>query len=371
MGDARGFVFAEFKVGEPVEFLRVGTFVDMWGKEVEIDTVLMDAVIANFENGKAGQDVPIDVDHGYREAAGWVQEIWRDGEVLMARIDWSSLGEELVGGQVYRYLSASIDLKTQVLKAISLVNFPVVKGLKPVALSEGVYALGAHDGLLERIVTAIKGVFGEEVEDGSEELGEGRRPADDSDDPTDVGQSAPDQASDAPGGDGDGDDDSFKEVGAVNEEELREQIRDEVMAEMQEEEQTRAELREQIEADVRAELQAELAERQELAEFAQAITGGEAGLAVEPEQIVDLMAPMDEDAREAFRGVLEAKVVEFGERGSAREGAGGETRALPDVIKPMLKRWLDGGNDLAAFFEVNRAELGEMEQYDLAEFVDA
>jgi hypothetical protein len=363
-------MFAEFKVGEPVEFLRVGTFVDMWGEEVEIDTVLMDALIANFENGKAGQDVPIDVDHGYSKAAGWVQEIWRDGEVLMARIDWSTLGEELVGGKVYKYLSASIDLEKQVLKAISLVNFPAVKGLQPVALSEGVYALGARDGLLERIVTAIKGVFKEEVEDGSEELGEGRRPADGSDDPADVGQSTPDQASDAP--DGDGDDNELEEddMSDVDVEELREQIREELLTEMQEEEQTRAELREQVEADVRAELQAELAERQELAEFAQAITGGEAGLAVEPEQIVDLMAPMDEDAREAFRAVLEAKVVEFGERGSAREGAGGEKRALPDVIKPMLKRWLDGGNDLEAFFEVNRAELGEMEQYDLAEFVE-
>jgi hypothetical protein len=42
----------------------------------------------------------------------------------------------LIDDQAYRYLSASIDVGPWVLRSVSLVNFPAVKGLQPVALRE-------------------------------------------------------------------------------------------------------------------------------------------------------------------------------------------------------------------------------------------
>jgi phage I-like protein len=335
--EAGEFLFAEahLQEGQPVEFLRVGVFTDAHGREVEVTREDLAALVANFKAGAAGQEVPIDVDHEKGEAAGWVTEVWRRGDRLLARVDWNSLGEELVGERVYRYLSATIDTARQVLKSISLVNFPAVKGLQPVELAEGGYTMELQESLIERIVSAVRGVF-EQVEAAEEDAEE---------------EVLDQQASNG-------------EEEAVNEEELREQIREEVLAEMEEEERTRAELREQVREEVEA---AYLAEREtvtELTEFAE-----EVNLAADPEQVAELMAQMDEDEREAWREVLEAGYVDLSERGSSREGQGG-AQELPAGMRKHLESWLEAGHDLEEFFEINAAELGEMSEYDLTEFED-
>ena len=117
---------------KPVEFLRTGVFRDAHGRKVEIDNELLDNLVTNFNNGEAGQDIPIDLKHEWGEAAGWIKEIWREGSILFAKVDWNVLGIDLVGKKIYRYLSASIDLTNSILKAISLVNFPAVKGLSAI-----------------------------------------------------------------------------------------------------------------------------------------------------------------------------------------------------------------------------------------------
>lgn len=132
-----------------VEFLRTGTFTDMRGRRVEVTDKMLDALVANFDSGAAQQDVPIDILHQQAEAAGWVQRIWRDGDRLFGAIDWNELGRNLVGARIYRYLSATLDLGNMVLRAISLCNFPAVKGLSPVALSEILFA--GEESLGQRI----------------------------------------------------------------------------------------------------------------------------------------------------------------------------------------------------------------------------
>jgi len=136
------FLFAEASEGKAVEVLRTGEFVDRNGKTVKVADEDLDTFVASFEEGTAGQEVPIDVNHERAEAAGWVRKVWRDGDRLLASVDWNDVGRKLVGDKVYRYLSATIDLAKKVIKSISLVNFPAVKGLQPVELGEsGVYAL--------------------------------------------------------------------------------------------------------------------------------------------------------------------------------------------------------------------------------------
>jgi phage I-like protein len=335
--EAGEFLFAEayLQEGEPVEFLRVGVFTDAHGREVEVTREDLAALVANFEAGAAGQDVPIDVDHEKGEAAGWVTEVWRRGDRLLARVDWNSLGEELVGERVYRYLSATIDTARQVLKSISLVNFPAVKGLQPVELAEGGYTMKLEQSLVERIVSAVRGVF-EQVEAGEE----------------DAEEEVLDQQA------------SNEEEEAMNEDELREQIREEVLAELEEEERTRAELREQVREEVEAAFLAERETVADLTEFAEGIS-----LAAEPETVAELMARMDEEEREAWQEVLEAGYVDLSERGSSREGQGG-AQELSAGMRKHLESWLEAGHDLEEFFEINAAELGEMSEYDLTEFED-
>jgi hypothetical protein len=127
---------AEGTDARPVEFLRIGVFTDANGKTVEIDQAKLDALVATFETGEAGQDVPIDILHRREEAAGWVRSVYQQDGKLFAVPEWNNLGKQLVGDKMYRYLSATIDLARNVLKSISLVNFPAVKGLRPVELAE-------------------------------------------------------------------------------------------------------------------------------------------------------------------------------------------------------------------------------------------
>jgi hypothetical protein len=167
----RDFLFAEFAEGKPVEVLRVGEFIDRHGRRVTISENDLDSFVAMFEAGEAGQEVPVDVDHEKSEAAGWVRRVWREGQKLLAEIDWNDLGRKLVGDRIYRYLSATIDLQRKVIKSISLVNFPAVKGLKPVELSEGVYTFQGS-GLLARVIAAVVEAFtgaGEEQPEETEE----------------------------------------------------------------------------------------------------------------------------------------------------------------------------------------------------------
>lgn len=128
--------FSEVQEGKPVEVLRTGTFEDKRGKTVKVTLEDLETFVANFKAGAAGQEVPIDVDHERAGAAGWVADLWRAGDKLMGSVDWNDRGRELVGGRVYRYLSATIDLARKVIKTISLVNFPAVKGLAALELSE-------------------------------------------------------------------------------------------------------------------------------------------------------------------------------------------------------------------------------------------
>jgi hypothetical protein len=340
----RDFLFVQFEAGAPAEFLRVGTFTDMHGNVVEITPELLGALVANFDAGAAGQEVPIDVGHEKAEAAGWVKDLRREGDRLVAVPDWTSLGRELVGERLYRYMSATIDLARKVLKSISLTNFPAVKGLRPVELSEGVYTLAAREGLLERVLNAIRAAFGEEEVDG-------------------------DDAGEAGGGDAEGGE-TFTEQqeDAMSKQEMRERIRAELLAEMADEAATQAELREQIRDELRAEMAEEAKRRAELRAFADEICGGEAGLSTPPEELVELMAAMPQEQVPALQQVLRAKVVNFSEPGSSQDGQAEEQAALPEPVAKLAATWVDGGGALSEFFEINADVLGAMEDYDLSAF---
>ena len=173
MAERSEFLFLTYEFGKPVEVLRPGTFVDRHGREVVIRLEDLRKIVENFEAGAAGQDVPVDIQHEKREAAGWVKRVWLEGEKLMAEIDWNELGKRLVGEGIFRYVSATLDLGRKVLKSVSLVNFPAVKGLKPVELSEGVYTFEEQNALdrlaeaaraLERAAARLMGGAGDEDE---------------------------------------------------------------------------------------------------------------------------------------------------------------------------------------------------------------
>ena len=122
-------------------------------------------IVDNWRNNVRGVDVAIDQVHDPdRGAAGWVRDLkigpstTNPGrQALFAKVEWTPLGQELVGGGIFRYMSAEFghhkDAETgaeypDVLYASTLTNRPFVKGLAPVTLeSEWIEVLREGDYL--------------------------------------------------------------------------------------------------------------------------------------------------------------------------------------------------------------------------------
>jgi hypothetical protein len=333
MSEFFSFFVAEFAEGQPVEILRVGEFIDVRGTEVKIEPNDLDTFVKNFGAGEAGQDVPVDVLHQRAEAAGWVVRVWREGDKLLGQIDWNALGQQLVGERIYRYLSASIDLAKKVVRSVSLVNFPAIKGLRPVELSAFTYDEG-----------------GGRIEDDANTNNLGLDPICTNQEDITMGentQTPPEE---------------------INLEELRASIRAKIEADMAQKEKTLVEMREQVRAEVEVEMAERFERRQKLAEFAAELCGETSvALSAKSDEVVEFLAGLDDDQVERAKTLLCAKVVDFGERGSSRPGQSEGKEKLSPAIVRLVRQWLGAGKTLPEFFEVN-AELGEMDSYDLAEF---
>lgn len=424
---ARDFYFvalAEGSAAKPIEILCEGTFRDMYGRWTVITTEDVDTYAANFVAGAAGQDVPIDVDHREEEAAGWLEKVWviqrdftiadfayddesgqmeKTGEhvesrkVLLGLPAWNKLGREYVGEQIYRYLSPLIDIVRKVLLSVSLVNFPAIKGMEPVELSAarsglvrladgqpGSVRIGdflqakvhkyfssiademAISGLLsveERkefsaAIRAVLEAFAENVGTGGQRMiavpefewyyyraphmGE-----------TEGGQTMPKEWN-------------------ITEEELRAEIQKQERAklrkDMEDANAREARLRAEIHDQERKLIEAEMAEQREVAQLAERLCSGKSALSAPQEQVSGVLMRVEDKAlRQEIIDLLGSPRVDLTEHGSERDGEGG-LKELPGAYKPLLRMWLDDGNEIARFFEVNADELGESAQYDLKAF---
>jgi len=277
---------------------------------------------------------------------------------------------------------------------VSLVNFPAVKGLKPVELGEGVYSFQAAPGLVETLVARVTQVM--------DVLGKGENPPPEEVEKADIRKEGNEIVLYSSDGEkvlsfpfGESMEYATEEAAreaalkawlhtvvedviyqnsggnTMTDEEraaLKEQLRQEILTEMADEQQTLAELREQVRVEVEAEMAEKMAKRTKLREFAEEVTGSDFGLAAKPEEIVELLEVIeDEEHLQKIQAMLKAKVVDFSERGSSREGQGGKQK-LPAVYVELARTWQEQGHDLTEFFEVNKDELGSMDQYDLNEF---
>jgi Mu-like prophage I protein len=102
--------------------------------------------VANWENRVRKIEVPVDLDHKNEEAAGWIQQLsYQPGSGVYATVEWNRHGQELLNDKRYRYLSPQFGDYTDeqtgetyknVLIALTLTNFPFLKEMGPVSLSE-------------------------------------------------------------------------------------------------------------------------------------------------------------------------------------------------------------------------------------------
>ena len=138
-----------------VEILRTGEWVHPVYGDIKITEKSIDGFNASFYNNVRGVDLAVDQEHKPEEGAeGWFKKLWKiphpddDGFSLMAEIQWTWRGEQLIREGIYRYFSADFDFEwtdpetgqkyKNVLFGGALTNRPFIKHMEPIILSEGI-----------------------------------------------------------------------------------------------------------------------------------------------------------------------------------------------------------------------------------------
>lgn len=138
-----------------IELFKTGNWHTPWHGNFEITTDDIDETIANFDAGvyRVGGDEPLPgtLDHlgGGSPAAFRIQKLYRTDGSLMSSVTWTTLGQEKLERDEYRYISSEFnpraypfenpedvdDIKPNVLTGATLTNDPLFKKLKPVLAS--------------------------------------------------------------------------------------------------------------------------------------------------------------------------------------------------------------------------------------------
>jgi cation transport regulator ChaB len=345
-----------------VEVARVGEYVDANGKNISITVERLDDMVRNFEAQAAGQDVPIDVQHEKREAGGWLKRLWRDGKLLMAEVSWNRLGSQLVGDRVYRYLSASIAMPDWVLRSISLVNFPAIKGLAPVQLSEWLLSQ-PYPTLSQVIPQNVSKRAGPRVSQHVAPIGSAR-------------QRPPSARTSQHTGGKDMPNDTELQEGPVAETvNLDAEMAAFKAALSQAKTDAVAQLSEQIVAELAAkrtemltELRQEMEDERQLSEFVASTSRGAHALPIREDDLRAVLSELPRTQRvkviDLFAKITQAGTVDMRELGTS--AAKTDKRLLDPAVGAILKAHLQHG-DLQTFFAANE-ELGKPEDYDLTEY---
>ena len=133
----------EGKVSD-VEVLRVG---NIYHGGIKVTSKMLDDYVRNFQDNVYGTDLQVNLTHNRGdEAAGWIQDLYRNGDKLIAKVEWTELGEEKITKKLFRYVSSELAPTIQhhltgksianVFIGLGLTNTPAMKGQIALALSE-------------------------------------------------------------------------------------------------------------------------------------------------------------------------------------------------------------------------------------------
>lgn len=137
-----------------VEIMRTGEWKHPVYGELKITDETLENIIYNFNDKVRGTDIPIDLEHEVSqhkgEAAGWIKNLIKKGNKLLAEIEWTKLGQEKIKDKIYKYFSPEFKFNYQdnetgkvykdVLFGGGLTNKPFIKRMNPVMLSDNMIA---------------------------------------------------------------------------------------------------------------------------------------------------------------------------------------------------------------------------------------
>jgi len=97
--------------GQWIHVMPVGKWKAPWqfmGLEIyEITADHISQFVTNFNAGLPGIDIAVDELHRDGPAPGWIKDVRAEQDGLWARVEWTSLGEDLIANRLYRYVSCA------------------------------------------------------------------------------------------------------------------------------------------------------------------------------------------------------------------------------------------------------------------------
>lgn len=139
------YYLAQVKAKQSViEVLRVGTIHD---RGLKITGSMLSNMAKNFQDNVYGTEIQVNLEHKRgSEAAGWVKDLYVQDEKLMARIEWTEMGQEKIIKKLFRFVSAEFASKfphhengsliKDVFIGLALTNTPALKAQEALMLSE-------------------------------------------------------------------------------------------------------------------------------------------------------------------------------------------------------------------------------------------
>jgi phage I-like protein/cation transport regulator ChaB len=136
-----------------IEIMRTGSWSHPKYGDFQITEDNLNGFIKSFDENVRGIQIAIDLEHGETShkgaAIGWIKSLKKDNKRLLAEIEWTNFGKDMVQSKQYKYFSPEFvfqytDLESNkkfnnVLMGGSLTNKPFIKNMAPVLLSEEVY----------------------------------------------------------------------------------------------------------------------------------------------------------------------------------------------------------------------------------------
>jgi len=344
----------EDEVIVPMDGLAAGTFTSNSGRQVTFNVsdlpeyVANTRAIINSTRTDKGEVVglPIDEDaHDHKGGAGWIVDADLDKarNVVRFMVKWTKAGTKIIKDNTRRFFSPTTDVTNKAVLGGSLTNWPASRSqaghmmLRPVELSSDLKQIDT-EVLIERLMELPLAMANK-------------------------GQSQSEQLTKSPEGEK-----------QMNDTTVNPNIADllktpEAIAELGRQANDKAQ--ELVQADRR---------KREVVEFASTLVGGTKekpfGLPVRADDVVQVLLSLPIPQAKAVEKLLTMALnaaIDFAEHGYAYAADGALMNSgkphLDNTMKTYLSQWLANGQTVAGFFEQN-PELGAMNDYNLAEFVE-
>ena len=131
-----------------IQVFKAGKYKHPIHGNIELGEKDFDLFIKHFNADIRKIQCAVNLNHSKEEAAGWIQSLEKrnDGRELWAIVEWTEFGLSKISSKEYRYISAEFffeyeDNETgrkypRVFTGAALTNYPFIKGMKAVELSE-------------------------------------------------------------------------------------------------------------------------------------------------------------------------------------------------------------------------------------------